>query len=176
MEQLLKALIPLIIEWVYQQRDLYAPSARHLEEGEKRQLSGCFEDRILASALIKTNQTLSNTPIYSTLVAQGMPVQNLEFSHFSAVTFINCIAVSHTYTESRKPWRFLLFHEMVHVVQFDLLGTEKFIEEYVSGFVKNNFSYYDIPLEKMAYELENRYKQDEQFTAHEEVAKQLQSV
>ncbi len=180
MEQRLEDSMPLIIKeviaWIYQQRDLYSPAARHLEEEEKRQLKGYFKDRILDLTLIKTDQVLTNPPIYDMLAAQGIPVQGLDCSRFSAMTFINCVAVSHTFAKSQKPWRFLLFHEMVHVVQFDLLGTEKFIEQCLSGYVKNNFSYRDIPLEKTAYGLEARYKLDEQFTVHEEVAHQLQDV
>jgi hypothetical protein len=50
----------------------------------------------------------------------------------------------------------LLFHELVHAVQYRHLGLEGFAERYVNGFLPGG-SYAGIPLEKQAYELEARF-------------------
>ena len=51
----------------------------------------------------------------------------------------------------------VLFHELVHVVQFRLLGVREFSRQYVEGFLKSG-SYEGIPLEVCAYELEARFE------------------
>jgi len=50
----------------------------------------------------------------------------------------------------------LLFHELVHVVQYEKLGLEGFAAKYVRGFL-NGGSYEGIPLEMNAYELDARF-------------------
>lgn len=49
----------------------------------------------------------------------------------------------------------LHFHELVHVVQWSLLGAPSFINRYISEI--QNFGYDGAPLEKMAYELDAYY-------------------
>jgi hypothetical protein len=50
----------------------------------------------------------------------------------------------------------LLFHELVHVVQFRVLGLIRFSRLYCQGFLLTR-AYERIPLECCAYELERRY-------------------
>lgn len=51
----------------------------------------------------------------------------------------------------------LLFHELVHVVQYSLLGLDSFVEQYVLGWVQSGGTYEHIPLERLAFDLEGRY-------------------
>jgi hypothetical protein len=50
----------------------------------------------------------------------------------------------------------LLFHELVHVVQYEKLGVPEFARKYVMGFLRGG-SYKAIPLEMNAYELGARF-------------------
>ena len=50
----------------------------------------------------------------------------------------------------------MMFHELVHVVQYEKLGLEEFATKYVRGFLGGG-SYEAIPLEMNAYELEARF-------------------
>jgi hypothetical protein len=50
----------------------------------------------------------------------------------------------------------LLFHELVHAVQYKHLGLRGFAERYVHGFLTGG-SYEEIPLEKQAYGLEDLF-------------------
>jgi len=50
----------------------------------------------------------------------------------------------------------LLFHELVHVVQYEKLGVVEFASKYVKGFLSGG-SYEAIPLEMNAYELDARF-------------------
>lgn len=50
----------------------------------------------------------------------------------------------------------LHFHELIHVVQWRLLGPERFLAAYADGLEK--YGYRDSPLETMAYDAEDRFK------------------
>lgn len=49
----------------------------------------------------------------------------------------------------------LHFHELVHVVQWGLLGTDGFISRYINEIQRYGYDY--APLEQMAYSLEHHY-------------------
>jgi hypothetical protein len=53
----------------------------------------------------------------------------------------------------------LLFHELVHAVQYKHLGLNGFAKLYVRGFLTGG-SYEEIPLEKQAYGLEDRFSRN----------------
>jgi len=53
----------------------------------------------------------------------------------------------------------LLFHELVHAVQYKHLGLQGFAERYVLGFLTGG-TYEEIPLEKQAYALEEQFVSD----------------
>jgi hypothetical protein len=68
----------------------------------------------------------------------------------AGITFQDVIVHVEPLTDS------LLFHELVHAVQYKHLGLQGFARLYVQGFL-NGGSYEEIPLEKQAYELEARF-------------------
>jgi hypothetical protein len=70
-----------------------------------------------------------------------------------AITFENVIACRAGMGAS------LLFHELVHVVQFHVLGVREFARQYVSGFLDTR-SYSEIPLERSAFDLQFRFDTD----------------
>lgn len=67
----------------------------------------------------------------------------------------------------------LLFHEMVHVVQWGVLGRGRFLREYVGSWAAAGWAYSGIPLEVMAYELQGRFDAGERFDAEGEVRRAL---
>ena len=73
-----------------------------------------------------------------------------DFAEMRAITFVDTI-VSHGPITTQT-----LFHELVHVVQYDKLGLTEFAARYVKGFLKCG-SYEGIPLERNAYELDARF-------------------
>jgi hypothetical protein len=50
----------------------------------------------------------------------------------------------------------LFFHELVHVLQWSMLGRERFIALYMRGLAKHG--YRASPLEKMAYSLQAEFE------------------
>jgi hypothetical protein len=68
----------------------------------------------------------------------------------------------------------LHFHEMIHAVQWRLLGAEFFLALYAGGLER--FGYRDSPLEKMAYDAQDMFARGESFNAEEFVAEKLKRV
>jgi hypothetical protein len=62
------------------------------------------------------------------------------------------VRAAHIHDES------LHFHELVHVTQWRLFGSEKFFENYADGLER--FGYRNSPLEVMAYDLQGRFGRD----------------
>lgn len=57
--------------------------------------------------------------------------------------------------EELADWLPLHFHELVHLVQREILGDVAYIGLHFVGLLSNG--YYESPLEKMAYKLQNKY-------------------
>ena len=94
---------------------------------------------------------VGNPPFYEELVQMGFERVSLpDFDLMAAVTFVDTIVSHEVFTDR------LLFHELVHVVQYQKLGLADFAAKYVRGFLSGG-SYEAIPLERNAYELEARF-------------------
>ena len=67
----------------------------------------------------------------------------------------------------------LVFHELVHVVQYEILGgVDEFSRQYVLGYATGGFEYATIPLEAVAYELQQRFEAgtDVPFSVRDQIA------
>jgi hypothetical protein len=149
------------IAWVIQQvaayigerRDIYFRRAAPLAADRKGPLQPFFPASTLdsARAVVLSGYRVGNPPFYPELVRIGFAGDSLpDFAHMSAITFVDTI-VSHVPLSTE-----LLFHELVHVVQYRKLGLADFAAKYVRGFLSGG-SYETIPLEVNAYELAARF-------------------
>ena len=111
---------------------------------------------------------ISNPPFYAELRARGVDGRDLlSFADgMAAITFDTTIVVAPQATEA-APAKFteLIFHELVHVVQYRLLGVDRFAQLYVDGWMAGRARFRDDPaqrymnilLEHMAFQLQGRY-------------------
>lgn len=140
-----------VAEYIQTQRSTYRPRARPVTQEEIQVLNAFFP----VSAIDQTRvcvldvERVKNPAFYPALAARGFN-ELPDFSAMSAITFCDII-VSHG--QMTKP---TLFHEFVHVLQYERLGIQEFARLYVDGFLKGG-SYEKIPLEQIAYELEHRF-------------------
>ncbi len=95
---------------------------------------------------------IDNPPFYREI---GRVV--LDFTGMTAITFADTVVLNRRFVEGPAPAG-LLFHELVHVVQYDVLGVDEFTRLYVGGWAAGGFSYRDIPLERMAYRLQAEFE------------------
>jgi hypothetical protein len=91
-----------------------------------------------------------------------------EQGDFNGVTYLDRYFIKRTVVTEEA----LHFHELIHVIQWRLLGPEGFLAAYANGLDK--FGYENSPLEKMAYDAEALFKQSSPiFDAERFVAEQL---
>ncbi len=149
------------IEWVIQQvaayieeqRQTYRRRAVSLSQNQKMVLRPFFPASTLDStrAVLLAAEGVSNPPFYGELMRMGFEAASLpNFALMAGITFVDTVVSHEPFTDR------LLFHELVHVVQYEKLGLEGFAAKYVRGFL-NGGSYEAIPLERNAYELEERF-------------------
>src|SRR5438876_7364359 len=116
-----EALLQFLIEsgqaWVQSQRDRYWPEARRFSAAEKSGLSPFFEASILDVARVAAVPRIENPPFYRELEAQGITLP-LDFTAMEAITFVDTILIAGGEGPSAAVKLPLLFHELVHVVQY----------------------------------------------------------
>lgn len=141
--------------WVQSQRDAHRPVARPLDDREVDALERFFGPAIMNLASLRVVPHISNPPFYPVLLASGIPV--IDFSQGSGITFIDTILISAESTLPGPVPLSLVFHELVHVVQYDLVGVDEFVSRYVKGWFARG-PYAAIPIERQAYDLQARYE------------------
>jgi hypothetical protein len=94
-------------------------------------------------------QRIPNPPFYEQ--ARSLGLMNLpEWTHMDSLTFLDVILFNEKLTGRT------LFHGLVHLVQVELLGLERYCELFVRGFLatKHHFS---VPLEAHTFSLESKF-------------------
>jgi hypothetical protein len=166
---------PAQIEWVIQQvatyierlRQTYGRRAVPLDPSQMETMHQFFPASILDAArlAVLAGERVNNPPFYAELMKMGFEAGSLpNFAFMAAITFVDTVVSHEPFTHR------LLFHELVHVVQYEKLGLEEFAAKYVKGFLSGG-SYEAIPLEMNAYELDGRFatKPTEAFSVAAEV-------
>jgi len=150
-EKQLSELSKLVAEYIGDQRAEFREKGRPISSKDTGRLSRFFPADVLENVRIIGGR-IAEPSFYSQLPKMG--IDNAPpFSDMAGITFEDVII--HAAPLSRS----LLFHELVHAVQYKHLRRKRFAELYVSGFFRGG-SYEEIPLEKQAYELEARYAEN----------------
>src|SRR5271167_2283902 len=150
-----------VADYISEQRAFFKGKAAPITADDKAALQPFFPADLIDEVLV-VRARVSDPPFYAQLRSLG--INNMPaFSDLAGITFVDIVVHASTLT------RALLFHELVHAVQYRHLGVAGFAELYVRGFL-NGGSYEEIPLEKQAYELEARFAEnDEAFSVDEDV-------
>jgi hypothetical protein len=91
-----------------------------------------------------------------------------EQGDFDGITYLDRYFIKRTIVTEEA----LHFHELIHVIQWRLLGPEGFLAAYANGL--DEFGYENSPLEKMAYDAEASFKRSSAtFEAEKFVAERL---
>jgi len=147
-------LAPAVAYYIRSQRNRLESAATALPEHFQRKLRHHFSSIDLQRVRIVQRDPLPipDPPLYSQLLRLGLDFPSPSLT--AAITFDWVIASRVAMNAS------LLFHELVHVVQFRLLGIMEFSRLYIRGFLSGG-SYYGIPLERCAFELERRFETEQ---------------
>jgi hypothetical protein len=90
-----------------------------------------------------------NPPFYDEYKALGF-VNLPELTHMHSLTFVDLVVFNEKITERT------LFHGLVHAVQFEVLGLERYADLFVRNFV-NTKLHFSVPLEAHAFSLESKF-------------------
>lgn len=139
--------------WVRQQRDLYRRAAAPLPDFMNPLAPAHFDPALLDSVRWLRLPVLPN-PGTLTATAAHWGIA-LDFSIMDGITFDDTVLVTRA-AAARPDLPALLFHELVHVVQYHVLGVASFVTQYVDGLLKGR-EYHAVPLEMAAYTAQLRY-------------------
>jgi hypothetical protein len=155
--------------YIRHQRDRLRDKGTTLSADMKAQLRSYFAAADLNRVRILETDRLPIPALPFRGTARRLDLEFLDPTQIAAITFDYVIAAQQPL---RPP---LLFHELVHVVQFRLLGVTRFARLYTRGFLSTG-SYAQIPLERCARDLERRFATDPSpFDVAAEVARWLEA-
>lgn len=158
-------LASMVESYISDGRKKYAPQAVPLSEAQRLAMSPFFSATVLDSArlCVLRGSRVQNPSMYA--MAKMMGIRNLpDFAAMIAITFVDIIVSHQEVTDA------LLFHELVHVAQYEQMDLKEFAGRFVNGFIQGG-GYEEVPLEKMAQMLELRFSQNsaEAFSVDDEV-------
>jgi hypothetical protein len=147
----------------------FQPEGSPIEAGVRVAVESFFPRELLDSVRIVTGREVPD-PFVARLGRRFRLGEIPSFRNVAAVTFSNFIVFHEPVCVS------VLFHELVHVMQYQQLGVGKFARLYVRGLLRKR-RYEAIPLEQHAYELGARFDRDQHrtFSVQEEVARRVRN-
>jgi hypothetical protein len=120
-------LIAEAVTWMQQQRDKYHPLSEPLSEPVKLKLRPFFTAEILDRLRIKhvalTGESIPYPPFYERVRAGGSRVVP-DAAHMTAMPFIDVALLN------REPTLRTVFHTLVHLAQFSIVGLERVMAGY----------------------------------------------
>lgn len=167
-EEQFKAIYPQVSEWIKQTLFSHAVKAQAVDSIGFRRLSLYFSPSLLSTTKFVVVDQVPVPP----LSAMGLKqFADFERGDWDGITYLDTFFVR----PSRASDERLYFHELIHVLQWRLLGPERFLTAYADGL--ETFGYYKSPFEVMAYDAEHIFVTVTQpFDARKLVEEQLNRV
>ena len=140
--------------YLHEQREMYLHSSRPLSEELRQAMSPFFSAPLLEKVRIVTldGARISTPALFAEIRALGFT--NLpDLTHMRSVTFEDVIVFQEAISLRQ------LFHGLVHVAQFEILGLRRYTELFIRAFIRTR-SYVTVPLETHALILESKYMAD----------------
>jgi hypothetical protein len=140
-----------VLAYLEEQRERYSPRGNPLSPAQKTAMRPFFSAGILdRTKIVESKGERVPTPsFYPDAKAMGF-LRLPEITHMPSLTFIDLIVFNEGLND-----RFL-FHGLVHAVQFQILGAEKYAELFVRAFFRAG-SHLMVPLEAHAFALDSRF-------------------
>jgi hypothetical protein len=162
------AVYPAVLDWMRQTIAEHEHSATIVAAEGFKHLPLYFSQDLLNTTKVIT---ISRVPI-PPLSSMGLHrFSDFERGDFDGVTYLNTYFVQHTKSADEE----LHFHELIHIVQWRLLGPERFLKLYADGLER--YGYRDSPLEKMAYAAQGEFTRSKQaFDAQTLVLHELRKI
>jgi hypothetical protein len=153
-----------VASYITKHRDRLAERATPLSHQTRDHLTAYFNDANLDRVRFLESDSPPITEPPFSFLARRIGFDLPSTSLIAGITFDYVIAGPAGMSKQ------VLFHELVHVIQFRMLGVDRFALLYARGFLLHG-RYDSIPLERCALELEHRFDSGESpFSVEAEVA------
>jgi hypothetical protein len=139
---------PPLLDWIRTTLTANAHSAKTLVSRGFSRLPLYFTEKTLASTKVVLVDPLPMPPLSSMGIVR---FADFERGNFDGITYIDTIFLKPTQSNNENTH----FHELVHVIQWRLLGPDRFLLTYANGL--ECFGYRQSPLEAMAYDAETAF-------------------
>jgi hypothetical protein len=152
-EEQMEQATAMVLAYLREQRDRYYPGGEPLSAEYKAIMRPFFSPGVLdrVRAVELCGSRVPNPSFYTDAKALGF-TDLPQISHMSSLTFIDVVVFNDRITERA------LFHGLVHAVQFQILGLERYTRAFVSGFLRTN-THFTVPIEAQTFALESRFAQ-----------------
>lgn len=142
---------PRIIEWIRQALAQHAPAARSVASFGFSRLPQYYSQDILSETKVVVVPMLPFPPLASMGITQFTGFDPMDPNN-EGVAYLDTYFVRADLAHTER----LHFHELVHIVQWRMLGPEQFLADCAHGL--KHFGYPNYPLETMAYGLQKRFE------------------
>jgi hypothetical protein len=155
---------PGLLGWIDAMLRAHAGNSRTVGSRGFARLPLYFSADTLTSAKVVLVDRLPIPPLSSWGLTR---FADFEHGNFSGITYLNTFFIKRDELRNEA----IYFHELIHVIQWRILGPEQFLRLYADGLER--FGYGDSPLEVMAYDAEAAFVAEEIFDAEQLVAQKL---
>ena len=162
------AIFPLVHSWIRNTLASHSNAAKLVSSQGFARLPSYFTAELLVSSKFVTIDKVPLPPLSEMGLTR---FAQLESGDFDGITYLDTFFLKKGRARDER----LYFHELIHIVQWSLLGAERFLATYADGLEK--YGYRDSPLEVMAYNAEAAFVQSSNiFDAEELVANELARI
>jgi hypothetical protein len=156
---------PAVLDWIQQTLLAHKNRTRPIASKNFKRLPLYFSGTQIAAAKFVIVERVPVPPLSSIGLTQ---FKEFERGDYDGVTYLDTYFLKRAGADDEG----LHFHEMIHVVQWRLLGARQFAAMYADGL--EAFGYRNSPLEKMAYDAQDSFARSEPvFDAEKLVAQKL---
>jgi len=139
---------PPLLDWIRATLAASTPVAQSVATRAFARLLLYFTEKTLASTKVVIIDPLPMPPLSSMGLAR---FADFERGNFDGITYIDTFFLKPSQSNNENTH----FHELVHVIQWRLLGPDRFLFSYANGL--ECFGYRQSPLEAMAYDAETAF-------------------
>lgn len=140
-----------ISSYFRQQRDRYFAAGLPLGNSQKDLMGSYFSPPLLDRVRIVqlAGERIPNPSFYEEFRARGF-ADLPQMTHMHSITFVDVVVFNERVTER------VLFHGLVHAVQFAVLGLDRYVDLFVRRFLQTKL-HFSVPLEAHAFALESKF-------------------
>ena len=144
--------LPVILNWIRQTLEFHSDRKRSVSSFDFRRLRGYYSESSLHSASVVITDRLPVPPLSALGLAE---FADFEAQPLSGITYQDVYFLQPDGAGSES----LHFHELVHIVQWQVLGPRDFLLLYAAGLAQ--YGYRNCPLEVMAFDHQERFDTDQ---------------